>query len=93
MLSTQAVEAEVSDTKIPKVDLLDMEREPTDQELEAIMQAMTESATNKWESAWSEYKRDLVAGIKEAARIGARSAEVLKSQREAPSATRAVLER
>ena len=83
----------MSDTKVPKVDLLDMEREPTDQELEAIMQAMTESATKKWESAWSEYERDLIAGIKEAARIGARSAEVLKSQREAPSATRAVLER
>lgn len=78
----------MSDTKVPKVDLLDMEREPTDQELEAIMQAMTESATKKWESAWSEYERDLIAGIKEAARIGARSAEVLRSQRKAPSATR-----
>ena len=93
MLSTQAVEAEVSETKIPKVDLLDIEREPTDQELEAIMQAMTESATIKWESAWSKYTTDLVAGIKEAARIGARSAKILRSQREAPSATRAVLER
>lgn len=93
MLSTQAVEAEVSDTKIPKVDLLDIEREPTDQELEAIMQAMTESATTKWEAAWSKYQRELAAGIREAAKVGARSAKALRSQRKASSPIRAALKR
>lgn len=83
----------MSDTKVPKVDLLDIEREPTDQELEAIMQDMVESATTKWESAWSEYQRDLFEGIKEAAKIGADTAETLRSQRGARSQSRTVRER
>ena len=67
-------------TKVPKVDLLDIDREPTDEELEALMQDMVDTANEKWRVALDTYMSDLFAGIEEAAKIGVAKARKMRSQ-------------
>ena len=69
-------------TKVPKVDLLDIDREPTDEELEALMQDMVDTANEKWRVALDAYMSDLFAGIDEAAKIGVAKARKMRSQSE-----------
>ena len=70
----------MSKIKVPKVDLLDINREPTDDELEALMQDMVDVANEKRRLALDAYMADLFAGIDEAARIGVAKAKARRSQ-------------
>lgn len=65
---------------VPKVDLLDITREPTDDELEAVMQDMVDVANEKRRIALDAYMADLFAGIDEAARIGIAKAKARRSE-------------
>ena len=65
-------------TKVPKVDLLDINREPTDEELEALMQDMVDVANEKWRVALASYMDELFAGIDEAARVGVAKAKEMR---------------
>lgn len=67
-------------TKVPKVDLLDIDREPTDEELEALTQDMVDTANEKWRVALDTYMSDLFAGIDEAAKLGVAKAREMRSQ-------------
>lgn len=67
-------------TKVPKVDLLDINREPTDEELEALMQDMVDVANEKWRLALASYMDELFAGIDEAARLGVAKAREMRSR-------------
>ena len=67
-------------TKVPKVDLFDIDREPTDEELEALMQDMVDTANEKWRVALDTYMSDLFAGIDEAAKLGVARARKKRSQ-------------
>lgn len=69
-------------TKVSKVDLLDINREPTDEELEALMQDMVDTANEKRRVVLSAYMADLFAGIEAAAKIGVAKARKMKSQPE-----------
>ncbi len=65
-------------TKVPKVDLLDINREPTDEELEALMQDMVDVANEKWRIALTAYMDELFAGIDEAAKAGVAKAREMR---------------
>lgn len=67
--------------KVPRVDLLDINREPTDDELEALMQAMIESANQKWRLAKDRYMAELFEAMKGAAKEGAEWAKEIKSRK------------
>ena len=70
----------MSKIKIPKVDLLDINREPTDEELEALMQDMVDVANEKWRVALNAYTSNLFEGIEEAAKIGIAKAKARQSR-------------
>ena len=67
-------------TRVPKVNLLDINREPTDDELEALMQDMVDVANEKRRLALDTYMTDLFAGIDEAAKVGVAKAKARRSQ-------------
>ena len=68
----------MSNNVVSKVDLLDINREPTDAEMEAIMQDMVNHANAKWKRALNAYMTDLFEGIEVAARKGAEKARLLQ---------------
>ena len=77
------VEVEVSQIKVPRVDLLDITREPTDEELEALMRAIVESANEKWRKTRDSYMEELFRQMKVAAKEGADWASEIKSLKSA----------
>ena len=74
------MEGHVSKIKVPKVDLLEIKREPTDDELEALMQDMVDVANEKWRVALNAYTSNLFDGIEEAAEIGVAKAKARQSR-------------
>lgn len=56
--------------KVPKVNLLDVNVEPTDEELEALMQDMIDIVIEKHDKAHKNYMNELFAGIDKAAAEG-----------------------
>lgn len=73
----------MSQIKLPKVDLLDITREPTDDELEALMRATIESANAKWRSTRDRYTEKLFRQMKVAAKEGADWAKEIESYKSA----------
>lgn len=73
----------MSQIKVPKVDLLDITREPTDDELEALMQATVESANEKWRTTRDKYMGELFRRMKVAAKEGADWAKEIESYKSA----------
>lgn len=71
LLKIGFMELKVSQTKVPRVDLLDITREPTDEELEALMRAMVESANEKWRKTRDRYMEELFRQMRVAAKEGA----------------------
>ncbi len=67
-------------TKVPKVDLLDINREPTDEELESLMQDMVDVANEKSRIALASYIDELFAGIDEAVREGVAKGKTVRSR-------------
>ena len=76
------MEVNVSRIKVPRVDLLDINREPTDDELEALMQAMVDSANEKWRVTKDKYMGELFEAMKVAAKEGAEWAKEIQSQKQ-----------
>ena len=68
----------VRKNKVPKVDLLDINREPTDEELEALMQAMIDTVNERRESTRSAFMSKLFADIEEASKVGQERARALR---------------
>ena len=68
----------MTETNVPKVDLLDINHDPTDVEMTTLMQDMVNTANAKWEKAQEAYTADLCAAIDEAAREGAENARRLQ---------------
>ena len=65
--------------KVPKVDLLDINREPTDEEFEALMQALIDTVNESWESTHSSFMAKLFDDIEEASKVGQERAKALRS--------------
>lgn len=73
----------VSHTKVPRVDLLDINRELTDDELEALMQAIVESENEKWRLTKDKYMAELFEAMKVASKEGAEWAKEIESYKSA----------
>lgn len=69
----------MSRIKVPRVDLLDITREPSDDELEALMEATVASANEKWRTTLDRYMTELFQQMEVAAKEGADWAREIKS--------------
>ena len=58
----------MSRTQVPKVDLLDIDREPTDEELEALMQDMIDHVRERGQMAHDAYMAEMYANIARASK-------------------------
>ena len=71
--------------KVPRVDLTDPSVEPTDDELEALMQAMCDDVVERHEAAQKKFMANVARMIAEARAGGAGTDLSVKQAREEPS--------
>ena len=65
---------------VPKVDLLDINREPTDAELHALLTDMMETVNEEGKRALDAYMAELYKGIEEAAKEGVANAKKFRAR-------------
>lgn len=56
---------------VPNTDVLDIDREPSDDEMESLMQDMVNTVNTKQRKTWGDYMRNLYADMNKAAEFGA----------------------